>query len=207
MFHWKPEGHYHHTLRTAIAPFSFSMEHWDRPDVTRLGRILWRWSILPTLVAVWRGRRWAITLWGLFSLEMSQYWQYHRLRTKRMLMLFNNVPLKTRRALSPYTSYSNSALLVLNGALRQIWCNEAWLHFVTVINFANTGCSVEGRRLAITLWRLFSLEMLQYWQYHRLKTKRMLMLFNDVPLRTRRALSPYTSYSNSALLVLNGALR
>ena len=29
------------------------------------------------------------------------------------------------------------------------------------------------------------------------------MLFNDVPLRTRRALSSYTSYSDSTLLVLN----
>ena len=104
--------------------------------------------------AAWRGRRWASTFLGLFSLEMSQYWQYHRLKTKRMLMLFNDVPLKTRRALSPYTSYSNSALLVLNGASRQTWCNEAWLHFVTVINFANTATGAVRRgelRWPITL--------------------------------------------------------
>ena len=27
MFHWEPEGHYHCTMSTAIAPFWFSMEH------------------------------------------------------------------------------------------------------------------------------------------------------------------------------------
>ena len=40
--------------------------------------------------------------------------------------------------------------------------------------------------------------------FRQLRARRALTLFNDVPLRTRRALSPYTLYSNSALLVLNG---
>ena len=39
--------------------------------------------------------------------------------------------------------------------------------------------------------------------YRQLRTRRALMLLNDVPwLRTRRVLSPKTLYSNSALLVL-----
>ena len=40
---------------------------------------------------------------------------YCRLRVRRALMLFNNVPLRTRRALLLYTFYSDSPLLVLNG--------------------------------------------------------------------------------------------
>ena len=39
--------------------------------------------------------------------------------------------------------------------------------------------------------------------YRQLRARRALLLLKDVPLRTRRALSPQTLYSNSALLVLN----
>ena len=38
----------------------------------------------------------------------------------------------------------------------------------------------------------------------KLRASRALLLFNDVPLRTRRALLLYKVYGNSALLVLNG---
>ena len=40
---------------------------------------------------------------------------YSRLRTRRALPLFNNVPLRTSRALWPKTLCSDSTLLVLNG--------------------------------------------------------------------------------------------
>ena len=40
--------------------------------------------------------------------------------------------------------------------------------------------------------------------YRQLKARRALSLFKDVPLRSRRALSPWTLYSDSTLLVLNG---
>ena len=39
---------------------------------------------------------------------------YHQLRARRALMMFKHVPLRTRRALSLYKVYGNSALLVLN---------------------------------------------------------------------------------------------
>ena len=42
------------------------------------------------------------------------------------------------------------------------------------------------------------------WIYCQLKTRKALLQIKDVTLRTRRALSPYNWYSNSALLVLNG---
>ena len=38
----------------------------------------------------------------------------HQLRARRVLILSNKVPLRTRRALSPKTLYNNSPLLVLN---------------------------------------------------------------------------------------------
>ena len=39
-----------------------------------------------------------------------------------------------------------------------------------------------------------------------LRARRVLMLFNDVLLRTRRALLPLTSYNDSTFLVLSGTL-
>ena len=40
--------------------------------------------------------------------------------------------------------------------------------------------------------------------YPQLRARRLLVLFKDVPLRTRRALSLYKVYGDIALLVLNG---
>ena len=51
---------------------------------------------------------------GLFGHTTSRA-LYCRLRARRALTLFNNIPLRTRRALSPQTLYSDSPLLVLNG--------------------------------------------------------------------------------------------
>ena len=39
--------------------------------------------------------------------------------------------------------------------------------------------------------------------YRQLRARRAISIFKDVPLRTRRALSLYKVYGNSALLVLN----
>ena len=41
------------------------------------------------------------------------------------------------------------------------------------------------------------------WTHCQVRARRVLSIFKDVPLRTRRVLLPYTFYSNSALLVLN----
>ena len=51
--------------------------------------------------------------------------EYSRLRARRALLQFKDVPLKTRRALLPYTVYGDSALLVLNGT--SLICNNALL--------------------------------------------------------------------------------
>ena len=48
-----------------------------------------------------------------------------QLRARRALLQIKDLPLRTRRALSPYTLYSNSALLVLNGT--SLNCNNALL--------------------------------------------------------------------------------
>ena len=40
--------------------------------------------------------------------------------------------------------------------------------------------------------------------YRQLRARRALMMFKDAPLRTRRALSLYKVYGDSALLVLSG---
>ena len=45
-----------------------------------------------------------------------------------------------------------------------------------------------------------------YQIYHQLRARRALMLFKDVPLRTKRGLSLYKVCGDSALLVLNGTL-
>ena len=50
---------------------------------------------------------------------------YRHLRARRALMHIKDVPLRTRRALLPFTLYSNSALLVLNGT--SLSCNNALL--------------------------------------------------------------------------------
>ena len=43
-----------------------------------------------------------------------------------------------------------------------------------------------------------------YLSWRKLRARRALKLFKDVPLRTRRALLLYEVYGGSALLVLNG---
>ena len=59
-----------------------------------------------------------------FNLSYKYYW-YRQLRARRALLQIKDVPLRTRRALSPYTLYSNSALLVLNRT--SLKCNNALL--------------------------------------------------------------------------------
>ena len=51
--------------------------------------------------------------------------EYRRLRARRALTLLNNVPLRTRRVLSPQTLYSDSPLLVLIGT--SLKCNNGLL--------------------------------------------------------------------------------
>ena len=69
-----------------------------------------------------------------------------RVRTRRALTLFNDIPLSTRRALSPYTLYSDSALLVFKGnhwiAIILFWLStdEIWISLFT-------------RHLCVCIWR------------------------------------------------------
>ena len=60
----------------------------------------------------------------------------------------------------------------------------------------------------LPLWYVLFAKTLQFKmvsvQYRRLRAKRALVLFNDVSLRARRALSPQTLSSDNALLVRNG---
>ena len=71
-----------------------------------------------------------------------------QLRARRALLLFNDVPLRTRRALLQYNVNGDSALLVLNGTLSkhdiallalnwQIWRIiyniQNWLNFLTIL--------------------------------------------------------------------------
>ena len=100
--------------------------------------------------------------------------QYLRSNYKNRLefpfkLLFNDVQLKTRRALSLCKVYGDSALLGLNGTL---------LH------------SINASRRHVLL--LFFIPAL--------------MIFKDVLLRTRRALSLCKVYGDSALVGLNGTL-
>ena len=68
-------------------------------------------------------------------LHLRQPWirQFHEIGplikiTRRALILCNNVPLRTRRALLPKTLYSDSTLLVLNGtSLNSINLMPYWL--------------------------------------------------------------------------------
>ena len=65
-----------------------------------------------------------------------------QLRARRALSLFKDVPLGTRRALSPKTLYSNSPLLVLNGTSLNI--DSAllalnWRYFLTSPSMSKKG--------------------------------------------------------------------
>ena len=68
-------------------------------------------------------------------------------------------------------------------------------------------CSIENQKGAIivqSLWQVYGKKNENKKKKSNLRARRALMLFTDVPLRTRRALSLYKVYGNSALLVLNG---
>ena len=76
-----------------------------------------------------------LTLWGKEPCN-----PYIQLRARRELSLFNNVPLRTRRALSLYKVYGDNALLVLSRTARtpfrfladdmsfqfMLWEKEGW---------------------------------------------------------------------------------
>ena len=72
-------------------------------------------------------------------------------------------------------------------------------------------CSIEKVRIILAPFRFYDQIMwilsalLNLWMgYHcQLKARRALSIFKEVPLRTRRVLSLYNVYGNSALLVLN----
>ena len=61
-----------------------------------------------------------ISLHGSYGMAL-----YRQLRARRALLQSKDVPLRTRRAVSLYKVYVNSALLVLNGT--SLICNNALL--------------------------------------------------------------------------------
>ena len=62
--------------------------------------------------------------------DMTFRHAYSQLRARRALSLYNDVPLRTRRALSLHKVYGNSALLVLNG----ISLNRVTVNALLVLN-------------------------------------------------------------------------
>ena len=218
---------------------------------------------------------WSLTwIFILFLLLSQKMGKYHQLRAKRMLALFCDVLLRTRRALSLYWVYGNSTLLVLNGTFISpvesqkgiISCWEPEGHyrcteygnstllvlnetFIYIISWKPEGHYITIQSMAIApFWFLLVLNgtfihivswepeghylyLVTFWEpegcYHwtesmanstllvlngtfisylQLRARKALSLFNDVPLRTRRALLLYRVYGDSALLVLNGTL-
>ena len=96
----------------------------------------------PWLI-VYSFRSWASSSSNLYiSLQVSIYKKirygklyinaiaYCQLRVRRALPLFIDVPLRTRRVLSPQTLYSDNALLVLNGTSLDIDTDSALLALI-----------------------------------------------------------------------------
>ena len=87
---------------------------------------------------------------------------FRRLRTRRA---FNNVPLRTRRALSLYNVYGNSALLVLNETLSNcdnalLALNWGYAHHIKEFTFSSTSpiISIESIWLSsVTVFQTIAL--------------------------------------------------
>ena len=100
---------------------------------------------------------------------------YRRLRTRRALSIFNNVPLRTRRALPPLALYSHCTLLVLNGtSIEPFWLSTddilypAMLayHWVAVLfHFNSVDSSCCYIRIAKPYLRQASCVALDYHRY------------------------------------------
>ena len=140
IFYWEPEGHYRHWFCTAIVPFWFSTEHrwkvitpfWLSTDITVLSEggdgVLDTW-ILENYLCRWISETWSHFMWHCTSpfIDLNHIIRksvnepytllYYRLRARRVLMLFNDVLLRTRRGLFTigFVLYSNNTLLVING--------------------------------------------------------------------------------------------
>ena len=108
----------------------------------------------------------------------------HQLRARRALSQFSDVQLKIRRVLSLYKIYDDSAFLVFNGK---------FLNSVNTLLVLSQSCENQNMYFNNSVCR-------------QLRARRALSLSSDVPLKTRRVLSLYKVYDDSALLVLNGTL-
>ena len=76
------------------------------------------------------------------------------MRAKRALSLFNNVPLRTRKVLSLYKVYGNSALLVFTRMLNSV--NNFLVlsrRYVTSFEKSEIKSSGESQKGAITIQR------------------------------------------------------
>ena len=77
--------------------------------------------------------------------------------------------------------------------------------------YRSCGCELSGYSSCLhghflMHWLTLFNALIGTYMYCLLGARRVLMLFNIVPLRARRVLPPKTLYSDSALLVLNGTL-
>ena len=99
-------------------------------------------------------------------------------KKKRLLVATNSKSKTTTISLQTPLDLVNSS------RRNKHYCNASWVKIMINVNYL-----YKRGRLA----------------YRQLRARRALLQIKDVPLRNRRALSPYTLYINSALLVLNGS--
>ena len=122
MFRWEPEGHYCCTMSIVIAPFWFSMENlwvviapfWLSTDnvifliLSSKGKTVSPGYFAYRLLCPFsnenlipRRRRRFTALLGAVIKCLLLTNSYHQIRARRALSQFNDVPLRTRRVLSP----------------------------------------------------------------------------------------------------------
>ena len=127
------------------------------------------------------------------------------MRSRRVLLQFNDVLLRIRRALLlTYQAYCDSTLLVLNETSLKINI-DLLPHFVS---WEPEGCyrytkPINGDSTLLVLNET-SMKYKSCTSFCQFRARRALLQFSDVLLRTRRVLLLYKVHGNSTLLVLNG---
>ena len=82
---------------------------------------------------------------GPWKLGVPQHPWNCQLIARRALSLFNDVPLRTRRALSLYDVYGDSTLLVLNGILLNSISALLALHWWNMLGVLQKGLPLSNR--------------------------------------------------------------
>ena len=104
---WEPEGHYHYSKMFCWEPEGRCTKSMVTSALLVLNGTSLKSDIDSTLLA--------LNWWYIHLNYTHKNCLNRQLRARRALLQIKDVPLRTRRALSPYTLYSNNALLVLNG--------------------------------------------------------------------------------------------